>query len=80
MFGGSIDKSKGFLFGTNDLGKILRNAVDELRCEVDGMEANRLLNTAPEDLKKYLVEKHQIVPISLQRDLCQCSLQTFQNC
>jgi hypothetical protein len=32
------------------------------------MEANRLLNTAPEDLKQYLVEKYRVEPIRLLRD------------
>ena len=68
MFGISIDKSKGLLFCTNDLHGILRNRAEELRREVDVLDANRLLNTAPDDLKNYLVTKYQIEPINLLRD------------
>jgi hypothetical protein len=68
MFGISIDKSKGLLFCTYDLNGILRNRADELRREVDVLDANRLLNTAPDDLKNYLVTKYQIEPINLLRD------------
>lgn len=68
MFGNSFDKSKGLLFCTNELHGILRNRADELRREVDVLDANRLLNTAPDDLKNYLVTKYQIEPINLLRD------------
>lgn len=67
MFG-SIDKSKGLLFVTHDLGATLQNGVAGLRREVDALEANRLLNTAPEDLKGYLVQKYRVTPIKLLRD------------
>lgn len=33
------------------------------------MDENRLLNTAPNDLKKYLVEKYSVTPITLLHDL-----------
>ena len=68
MLGISIDKSKGFLFCTNNLSGILRHQADALRHEVDAIDANRLLNTAPDDLKNYLVSKYLIEPISLLRD------------
>ncbi len=67
MFG-SIDKSKGFLFSTHDLDQSLRNTVQKMRQEVEGLDANRLLSTAPEDLSRYLVEKYRIEPIQLRRD------------
>lgn len=67
MFG-SIDKSKGFLFSTHDLDQSLRNAVQKMRQEVEGLDANRLLNTAPDDLKDYLTEKYRVEPIRLLRD------------
>ena len=67
MFG-SIDKSKGFLFSTHDLDQSLRNTVQKMRQEVEGLDANRLLNTAPEDLSRYLVEQYRIEPIQLRRD------------
>lgn len=67
MFG-SADKSSGILFYTHSLHQILQNTTGELRKEVESMDANRLLNTAPEDLKKYLVEKYKITPIVLLRD------------
>jgi hypothetical protein len=49
MFG-SIDKIKGFLFSTYDLDQSLRNAVQSMRQELENIDANRLLNTSPEDL------------------------------
>jgi hypothetical protein len=68
MFGRGIDKSKGFLFSTHDLSGVLQNAAQQMRHEVESMEANRLLNTAPEDLKKYMVQKYRAEPIALLRD------------
>ncbi|HHT9056357.1 TPA: hypothetical protein ACT5CL_006506, partial [Burkholderia cenocepacia] len=67
MFG-SIDKSKGLLFVTHDLDHSLRSAMQSMRQEVEGLDENRLLNTAPEDLKRYLVEKYGVTPITLLRD------------
>lgn len=65
---GSIDKSKGYLFCTYDLSQSLRDTAQKLRDDVEGLEANRFLNTAPEDLKKHLAEKYQVEPIRLRRD------------
>lgn len=67
MFG-SIDKSKGLLFVTHDLDQSLRNTMQSMKEEVEGLDENRLLNTAPEDLKRYLVEKYSVPPITLLRD------------
>jgi hypothetical protein len=36
--------------------------------EVEGIDANRLLNTAPEDLQSYLVAKYHVEPLRLLRD------------
>ena len=67
MFG-SIEKSKGLLFVTHDLDHSLRSAIQNMQQEVEALDENRLLNTAPEDLKRYLVEKHSVTPITLLRD------------
>lgn len=67
MFG-RIDKSQGFLFSTHDLSGVLQNAAQQMRQEVESLDANRFLNTAPEDLKHYLVKKHRVEPIDLRRD------------
>lgn len=67
MFG-SIEKSKGLLFVTRDLDQTLRATMQEMRQEVESLDENRLLNTAPDDLKKYLVEKYSVTPITLLRD------------
>lgn len=67
MFG-SIDKSKGLLFVTHDLDHSLRATMQEMWQEVESMDENRLLNTAPDDLKKYLVDKYIVMPITLLRD------------
>jgi len=67
MFG-SIDKSKGLLFVTHDLDQSLRSAMQTMRQEVEDLKENRLLNTPPEDLKRYLVEKYGVTSITLLRD------------
>lgn len=68
MFGRGIEKSKGLLFSTHDLSDVLQKAAQQMRQEVESLEANRLLNTAPEDLKNYLVQKYRVEPIALRRD------------
>lgn len=67
MFG-SIDKSKGYLFSTYDLSQTLTNTQRSMREEIERLDANRLLNTAPADLAAYFVEKFKIEPIRLLRD------------
>lgn len=67
MFG-SIDKSKGLLFVTHDLDYSIRLTMQNMQKEVEGLDENRLLNTPPDDLKHYLVEKHGIKPITLLRE------------
>lgn len=67
MFG-SIDKSKGLLFITHDLDNSLRSAIQEMQQEVKALDENRLLNTVPDDLKRYLVDKYSVTPITLLRD------------
>ncbi len=57
MFG-SIDKSKGILFVTHDLQQSLQNAAGRLPQEVEGLDENTLLNTAPDDLKRYRYVLH----------------------
>jgi hypothetical protein len=67
MFG-HIDKHKGYLFSSKDLGESLRATTQNMIAEVESLDANRLLNTAPEDLKRYLVEKFCVTPVTLLRD------------
>ena len=68
MLGRGIDKSKGLLFCTHDLSQSLRNTADEVRREVESLAPDRLLNTAPDDLKNYLATKYRVEPIRLLRD------------
>ncbi len=63
MFG-SIDKSKGLLFVTYDLGQSLHNTQEKMRGEIEGLDGNRLLNTPVTDLVMYFVERHKIEPIT----------------
>lgn len=67
MFG-SIDKSKGLLFCTYDLSGTIRNTQDAMRREIEELDGNRLLNTAPADLAAYFAEKFRIEPIRLRRE------------
>ncbi|MDR9837642.1 hypothetical protein [Herbaspirillum huttiense] len=67
MFG-SIAKSNGLLFVTYDLQSGLQKSAESLRAEIESLDSNRLLNTAPEDLKKYLAEKYRVEPVKLLRE------------
>jgi hypothetical protein len=67
MFG-SIDKSKGLLFCTYDLSQSLRNVAEAMHKEVENLAANRLLNTAPDDLRDYLAAKYRVESVRLLRD------------
>lgn len=67
MFGG-IDKSKGLLFATHILSSGLSRTMQALKDEVESLDANRFLNTSPEDLKSYLITKHGVTPITILRD------------
>lgn len=64
----SIDRSKGLLLVTHDLEHSIRVNMQNMQEEVEGLHENRLLNTPPEDLKRYLIEKRGITPITLLRD------------
>ena len=63
-----VDKSKGYLFSTHDLNQIIQHQLATMRQEVEALQADRLLNTAPDDLAQYLVEKYSIEPITLLRE------------
>lgn len=67
MFG-SIGKGSGLLFVTNDLRQSLQDMTSNMALEIDTVEENRLLNTAPDDLKIYLLQKYSVTPIQLRRD------------
>lgn len=67
MFG-SVDKSKGLLFCTYDLSGTIRNTQDAMRQEIEKLDGNRLLNTAPSDLAAHFAERFKIEPIKLLRD------------
>ena len=63
-----IDKNSGYLFASHDLRAMIENQRAALRQEVEQIDANRLLNTAPADLSKYLVEKYSLTAPVLRRD------------
>lgn len=58
-------RDDGPLFSKGDLGMLLQNLEEAVRKEVEGYEANRLLNTPIDDLCAYFVEKQHIEPITL---------------
>jgi hypothetical protein len=64
----SIDKSKGLLFCTYDLSQSLQSTQQKMREEIDNLDANRLLNTAPADLAAYLIQKYKVEPLRLRRE------------
>ena len=57
-----------YLFSREDLRAILEHQRFALRQEVEQMEANRLLNTSPEDLSRYLIEKYSVTAPTLLKD------------
>lgn len=63
-----VDKSSGFLFSTNNLDASIAATVQALRKEVEAISENRLLNTAPEDLIRNLVEKRGMAAVTLDRE------------
>lgn len=63
-----IEKNSGYLFASRDLRQLLDQQTVAMHAEVDQLDANRLLNTAPAEMAKYLVEKYYLdVPV-LRRD------------
>ncbi len=62
------DTGKNLLFHSSDLSQFLRSRAAALQQEVDSIDSNRLLNTAIDDLKRYLVERYCMTPICLLRD------------
>lgn len=66
MFGFS-PKSEGYLFSSTSLVDGLAHRRSTILAEVESLDANRLLNTAPDDLVAYLVEKASVEPIVLRK-------------
>lgn len=64
----SIDKSKGLLFVTHELSYLLGRIMQSMAREIDRLDAERFLNTAPDDLKQYLVGAYSVAPLKLLRD------------
>ena len=62
------DKSSGLLFSSQGLSDLTAKLAKGLRDEVESIDANRLLNTAPFDLAAYLAEKYRLTPPALRRD------------
>jgi hypothetical protein len=56
------------LFVKSDLRASLQGIERELDSEIDRYEANKLLNTSPEDLATYFFEKFRVPPLVLQRE------------
>src|SRR5580692_10777591 len=63
-----MSKGDGYLFASRELRQVTESIRVALSKEVDGLEANRVLNTAPADLTAYLVDKYRIEPVILHRD------------
>jgi hypothetical protein len=63
-----MSKGDGYLFASRELREVTEAIRAALSKEVDALDANRVLNTAPADLVAYLVEKYRIDPVVLHRD------------
>ena len=61
-------KADGYLFSSNNLGYLLQEMGAKIPAEVERLDANRLLNTAPEDLIAYLVQRATVEPITLRHE------------
>jgi hypothetical protein len=64
MFG-SIDRSKGYLFATYDLGHSLRNTVEKMRQEIEGTSRRQQNFRRPPTGRK--------APANAKHDLCPCA-------
>ena len=64
----TIEKSSGYLFSSKELRDLMEANRTAMVQEVERMDANRLLNTAPADLAGYLVEKYSLIAPTLERD------------
>lgn len=61
-------KADGYLFSSGNLEYLLQEMRGKIPTEVERLDANRLLNTAPEDLIAYLMQLATVEPITLRRD------------
>jgi len=63
-----LDKNSGYLFSSRELRDLMEANRATMLQEVERIEGNRILNTAPADLARYLVEKYSFNPPSLERE------------
>lgn len=61
-------KADGYLFSSNNLDYLLQEMRGKIPTEVERLDANRLLNTAPEDLIACLMQVATVEPITLRRE------------
>lgn len=73
-----LPKNSGYLFSSEDLLQIIESRRRCLSQEIEQMEANRFLNTAPADIVNYLVEKYTLEAPSLHRDAWSATEQETQ--
>lgn len=64
----NVPKDSGYLFASRDLREVLIAHAEEMRQEVERLESNRLLNTAPTDLSSYLAQKYTLTVPVLELD------------
>lgn len=62
-----MNRDSGYLFSSDDLSGIIHSHLRAVHGEVEQIEQNRLLNTAPADLISYLVDKYMIEAPVLRR-------------
>lgn len=62
-------KADGYLFSSNHLDYLLQEMRGKIPTEVERLDANRLLNTASEDLIAYLMQIATVEPITLRRSV-----------
>jgi hypothetical protein len=68
QYGEALVSRHEYLFSSNDLRAVLDGQRSRMRGEIDAMDGNRLLNTAPADLANYFVQRSQLTAPTLDRD------------
>lgn len=65
-------------FAELDLRKVMEYREKQMIEEIDGFSENQVLNTAPEDLVQFVVEKYRIEPVRLLKDQMRADVDDVQ--
>jgi len=68
MFQPYLNMNMVTLFSRTNHGEIFQQQFGALKIEIEQLDANRFLNTSPDDLEKYFVKKYSLETPKLRRD------------